>query len=475
MQTLARMNGDIEKFRMSASNIDAKMCPFYHHKNEYSPQQNKALITCLKEEKSKLLSIGLQFNISNIPKPSKAATPNHHSKKKIYPKYSSAKKPRPRIRKTPLKPLNPVNIANINNLNNNNNNNLIQNKNKNIKKNQNEVIQSNNINTKIPQKKLHVNLAKFSTNKNIKNLQNINNTNNTLKMDIDNGTDGDSENEENIAPLNLMTVYTKSMVDIKVEQIRKQKEKQKPKPKVDALQQAKFRRMEQEKREKERKKQKELTQKTIQENKRKKKLLEQQKYRQKQQKQRPSKKKQIGNNNGNRKQVTNKNNKPKGNKHKNAKNINMPNIKKTRFNIQPNNSTNNSKFNQINSKFNPIILPNNTNNKEKKEKKESGEYPISDYDSDFDSDSDVDEENCGKFIPVWARKSNPRQAINRQKAIDPDIIFGRMNYKSCDLEIVFKDFPSRTKYRQRSASGDWSKDLISWSEENGYKKKMGWI
>lgn len=116
----------------------------------------------------------------------------------------------------------------------------------------------------------------------------------------------------------------------------------------------------------------------------------------------------------------------------------------------------------------------------KKEGEESGEYPISDYDSDFDSDSDVDEENCGKFIPVWARKINQKhdiwkKAINRQKAIDPDTIFGRMNYKTCDLEIIFKDYPSRTKYRQRSASGDWSKDQISWSEENGYKKKMGWI
>eukprot|EP00483_Globobulimina_turgida_P011932 UN11954 len=103
-----------------------------------------------------------------------------------------------------------------------------------------------------------------------------------------------------------------------------------------------------------------------------------------------------------------------------------------------------------------------------------GEYGISDYDSDF-SDSDLDEENCGKFIPQWAIKSNPIHAFTRQKAIDPDTIFGRMTYKTCDLEIVFKDYPTRSKYRQRSASGDWSKDQITWTEENAYKKSMGWI
>eukprot|EP01084_Bolivina_argentea_P192663 330702_1 len=100
---------------------------------------------------------------------------------------------------------------------------------------------------------------------------------------------------------------------------------------------------------------------------------------------------------------------------------------------------------------------------------------ISDYDSDF-SDSDIDEENCGKFIPEWARKSKHKQQINRQKIIDPDTIFGRMGPdKTCDLEIVFKNFPSKSRYRNRSASGDWSKDQISWREENNYKKNMGWI
>jgi len=102
------------------------------------------------------------------------------------------------------------------------------------------------------------------------------------------------------------------------------------------------------------------------------------------------------------------------------------------------------------------------------------EYAISDYDSDF-SDSDLDEEQCGKAIPLWARKGQPALKVARQKAIDPDTIFGRMDYKTCDLEILFKDFPSRTRYRQRAASGDWSKDITSWAEENEYKKNMGWI
>merc|ERR1719319_1476443 len=112
--------------------------------------------------------------------------------------------------------------------------------------------------------------------------------------------------------------------------------------------------------------------------------------------------------------------------------------------------------------------------RERRESESEGvSYAISDYDSDF-SDSDLDEDECKKFIPSWARKGKPYSAILRQKAIDPDTIFGRMNYKTCDLEELFKNFPSRTKYRQRSASGDWSKDITSWSEENAYKRDMGW-
>jgi len=264
---------------------------------------------------------------------------------------------------------------------------------------------------------------------------------NNNRMDIDN--DSDSENDENIvimaAPNN-----GKSFVDIKIEQ-DKLKKNQKSKPRVDALQRAKLMRKEQEKREAKRKRDREETKRTIEENKRKKKLRQQQQHQQRAMKQRnninPSK--------------------------------NIPKIKKQRFKIEPNTNNNNNNIKKTNDNESRSRSKSKSKSKSKKLVQPT-QYILSDYDSEF-SDSDVDEEACGKFIPPWARRSKPKEAMKKLKAIDPDTIFGRMLYKSCDLEILFADWPSRTKYRQRSASGDWTKDQSSWAEENGYKKDMGWI
>merc|ERR1712129_695875 len=83
--------------------------------------------------------------------------------------------------------------------------------------------------------------------------------------------------------------------------------------------------------------------------------------------------------------------------------------------------------------------------------KEKEQYELSEYDSDF-SESDEDEDARGKFIPDWAQKKAPCKSIMRQKCIDPDTIFGKILLKTVDLEEIFQDYPSRTKYRQRSSS-----------------------
>merc|ERR1712173_120678 len=107
--------------------------------------------------------------------------------------------------------------------------------------------------------------------------------------------------------------------------------------------------------------------------------------------------------------------------------------------------------------------------KEKAKEKVLDQYELSEYDSDF-SESDEDEDARGKFIPDWARKKNPSKSIMRQKCIDPDTIFGKILLKTVDLAEIFQDYPSRTKYRQRSASGDWSKDLTHGQKSVHIKK-----
>ena len=112
---------------------------------------------------------------------------------------------------------------------------------------------------------------------------------------------------------------------------------------------------------------------------------------------------------------------------------------------------------------------------EKYQREMSAQYELSEYDSDF-SDSDVDDEDtCPKHIPRWAKRDNVSKCIINQKSIDPDTIFGAFPPETCDLEILFKEYQAKPRYRKRSLSGDWSNDLVTSQEEYGYKYRMGWV
>ena len=102
------------------------------------------------------------------------------------------------------------------------------------------------------------------------------------------------------------------------------------------------------------------------------------------------------------------------------------------------------------------------------------QYSISDYDSDF-FDSYSDEEKRGKFIPDWAKKSKHKKEVIKQKSIDPDTIF-KLPKKKVDLELLFKQYPSKYNFKNRSPqSEDWEPDKLTKEEEIKYKQAMGWL
>merc|ERR1712228_444431 len=157
----------------------------------------------------------------------------------------------------------------------------------------------------------------------------------------------------------------------------------------DALQRAKMERMKHEKREKQRREQKEANKRMIAENKRKR----------VQQKALEKTNKYGFANQNNRKNVNAASQKKKiGSQMKKIR----PIVKKTR--IKPRNGIKNKNV--------PLRDVKSKCNEQQKIKKSVkcvvkeqviDQYALSDYDSDF-SESDLDEENCEKFIPQWAKK-----------------------------------------------------------------------
>eukprot|EP01083_Nonionella_stella_P092240 258150_1 len=392
MQNLRSINNDMEKFECSSHRVNQII---------ESEPQNHLVFTYLQDERVKLQSIANDPSKSYHHSMMGTLKPSRTPRSKL--NFSSKKKPRPTKKRTPLK-VSTATVSNLQNITHKSNDTIVPNP-PNPLPPPSIVFAHNTYNKTIPQKTALLSISKQSQ-----------------KMNI---CDTDSDNDENMAPNNLLGGAAKSLVQMKLEQQNRKKQIKK-KPKVDALQKAKEKRLQDEQKERERAKQRERQRAQIAENKENKRKAAEKQQRLKHQSHHKTHHKP-------KKHMTHK-------KMKNAKK--MPSMKKKTFKIQQ-----------------PV--------------QGETQYEVSDYDSNF-SDSDLDEETCGKFIPVWARKKAPVQSFARQNAMDPDTIFGRMYYKTVDLEVLFKDYPSRSKYRNRSQSGDWSKDQTSWAEENAYKKSMGW-
>ncbi|SPQ94087.1 unnamed protein product (mitochondrion) [Plasmodiophora brassicae] len=104
------------------------------------------------------------------------------------------------------------------------------------------------------------------------------------------------------------------------------------------------------------------------------------------------------------------------------------------------------------------------------------EIPINAPPSDSDEDDeDSDREQQKKRIPKWAQPAALLSSLAEQARIDPDTIFPPDSLKSCNLEEVFVDFSSKTRFTRRTSSGNWVRDRLGWKEELDYKRRNGYL
>lgn len=114
--------------------------------------------------------------------------------------------------------------------------------------------------------------------------------------------------------------------------------------------------------------------------------------------------------------------------------------------------------------------------KTKSPPKPSETYEISDREDSDSDDSEAENEKRKKQIPSWAKKEQLYAALEAQygcvegRRVDPDIIFSEV--ETCNLEAIFGS-KMNTKYRNRTSSGNWSRDQVTLAEKLVYKRAMG--
>jgi hypothetical protein len=90
-------------------------------------------------------------------------------------------------------------------------------------------------------------------------------------------------------------------------------------------------------------------------------------------------------------------------------------------------------------------------------------------------DDDDSEPNPARKIPSWCLQENLRKALLEQAKIDPDEIFQNAGLNNCDLNEIFGNNTHSRRRRQRTSSGNWTKDRLLAIEEEQYKIAMGFI
>lgn len=95
----------------------------------------------------------------------------------------------------------------------------------------------------------------------------------------------------------------------------------------------------------------------------------------------------------------------------------------------------------------------------------NSEYEYSDDEPDSDAESPVFKR------PNWAESPELRDALRRQATRDPDELFGPI--KPLVMEELFK--VPKSKFRNRTSSGNWSKDGLTKVEEEEYARRMGFV
>jgi len=99
---------------------------------------------------------------------------------------------------------------------------------------------------------------------------------------------------------------------------------------------------------------------------------------------------------------------------------------------------------------------------------------ISDYESE-DEDSALTDPRDWEMYPDWARPSNVIIQLNRQENVNPELTFGKITDVVCNIKQIFST-PNADNSRlskRRTASGDWTKDILGSDEIQKYDEEMG--
>lgn len=114
----------------------------------------------------------------------------------------------------------------------------------------------------------------------------------------------------------------------------------------------------------------------------------------------------------------------------------------------------------------------------KKSPKKESSSPLDTYElsdrEESDSEEDESKKKPKKRIPSWAKTVNLNKALEHQYSVgrlqlDPDEIFGEVD--TCDLDAIFAD-SKKSRFRQRTSSGNWSKDRVTSVEKADYKRSV---
>ncbi|KAI8454685.1 hypothetical protein BY996DRAFT_4581634 [Phakopsora pachyrhizi] len=112
--------------------------------------------------------------------------------------------------------------------------------------------------------------------------------------------------------------------------------------------------------------------------------------------------------------------------------------------------------------------------KEEYEVKEVDEYiELPDIDSEYSDDDESEHERKEAKLPDWAQSPALRQALENQKKVNPDDVFGG-NIPPPKMDEIFRGKASR--FRKRTSSANWTgADQLTALEEAEYVKRMGYL
>ncbi|KAH9462381.1 hypothetical protein MJO29_002909 [Puccinia striiformis f. sp. tritici] len=131
-----------------------------------------------------------------------------------------------------------------------------------------------------------------------------------------------------------------------------------------------------------------------------------------------------------------------------------------------------------------VVIPSDKNRKEKEKQKEKEvevelekekqeEYiELPDIDSEYSDDDQSEHERKESKLPDWAQSPALREALNNQRKVNPDDVFGGI-IPPPRMDEIFRG--RQSKFRHRTSSANWTgTDQLTAIEEAEYAKRMGY-